>query len=52
MEDYASLAGCQVYACGVTAMVDAARRDFTLQRALPENDFYCDAFVTPADIRT
>ena len=51
MEDYATLAGCEVYACGVTAMVEAARRDFTLQRYLPENDFYCDAFVTPADAR-
>jgi NAD(P)H-flavin reductase len=49
MEDYATLAGCEVYACGVTAMVDAARRDFTLQRCLSGNDFYCDAFVTPAD---
>jgi NAD(P)H-flavin reductase/ferredoxin len=51
MEDYATLAGCEVYACGVTAMVEAARREFTLQRSLPENDFYCDAFVTPADAK-
>jgi NAD(P)H-flavin reductase/ferredoxin len=49
MEDYPSLAGHQVYACGVTAMIDAARRDFTMERDLSPDDFYCDAFVTPAD---
>jgi NAD(P)H-flavin reductase len=49
MEDYPSLDGYQVYACGVTAMVDAARRDFTIERELPRDDFFCDAFVTPAD---
>lgn len=52
MEDFASLEGHQVYACGVTAMVDAARRDFIADRRLPPDDFYCDAFVTPADLRT
>jgi len=52
MEDYPSLAGHQVYACGVTAMVDAARRDFTAQCSLPPDDFYCDVFVTPADLKT
>jgi NAD(P)H-flavin reductase/ferredoxin len=52
MEDFPTLAGRQVYACGVPAMIDAARRDFTHDRALPPDDFYCDAFVTPADIKT
>ena len=52
MEDYPSLAGHQVYACGVTAMVDAARRDFTTARGLLPDDFYCDAFVTPADLKS
>jgi len=47
MEDFADLSGCQVYVCGVPAMVDAARRDFTTQRALPESEFYSDSF-TPA----
>ncbi len=49
MEDYPTLAGRQVYACGVTAMIDAARRDFTSARGLAPDDFFCDAFVTPAD---
>ena len=52
MEDYASLAGCEVYACGVPAMIDAARRDFSAERALPPDAFYCDAFATPAFART
>ena len=52
MEDCPTLAGHQVYACGVTAMIDAARRDFTTQRDLSPDDFYCDAFVTPADLIT
>lgn len=49
MEDYATLTPCEVYACGVTAMVEAARRDFCAERALPRDAFFCDAFVTPAD---
>ena len=49
MEDLASLASHQAYACGVTAMIDAARRDFVAERSLPADDFFCDAFVTPAD---
>jgi CDP-4-dehydro-6-deoxyglucose reductase/3-phenylpropionate/trans-cinnamate dioxygenase ferredoxin reductase subunit len=52
MEDYPALAGHEVYACGVSAMVDAARRDFTADRGLAADDFYCDVFVTPADPKT
>jgi NAD(P)H-flavin reductase/ferredoxin len=52
MEDFPSLAGHEAYACGVTAMVDAARRDFTSGRGLAADDFYCDVFVTPADPKT
>lgn len=47
MEDFPDLSGHQVYACGAPAMVDAARRDFTGQCALPEEEFYSDSF-TPA----
>lgn len=49
MDDFATLARCEVYACGVNAMVSAARRDFLAERALPPEAFFCDAFVTPAD---
>ena len=51
IEDHATLASHQVYACGVTAMIDAARRDFVAERSLPADDFFCDAFVTPADLK-
>ncbi len=48
MQDYPSLAGFAVYACGVVAMVGAARRDFSSECGLSLDDFYCDAFVTSA----
>lgn len=50
MEDYASLAGFQVYACGVPAMVNAAFADFSAHRELPETEFFADAFVTQSDL--
>jgi NAD(P)H-flavin reductase len=45
MQDFQSLAGHEVYACGVPAMINAARLDFTQQRGLDPDDFHCDAFV-------
>jgi len=50
MEDFPDLSGYQVYACGVPVMVDAARRDFTAQCKLPEDEFYADSFTTQADL--
>ena len=47
MEDYADLSGHEVYACGTPLMVEAAHREFTRERDLPEHKFYSDAF-TPA----
>jgi CDP-4-dehydro-6-deoxyglucose reductase, E3 len=49
MEDFPDLSGHQVYACGVPVMVDAARRDFSVQCRLPEDEFYADSFTTQAD---
>jgi CDP-4-dehydro-6-deoxyglucose reductase len=49
MEDLPDLSGYQVYACGVPIMVDSARRDFTRECRLPENEFYADSFTTAAD---
>jgi len=48
MQDFPSLAGHDVYACGVPAMISAARSDFTGQCGLPGEAFHCDAFVTEA----
>jgi NAD(P)H-flavin reductase len=51
MEDLPSLSDAQVYACGVPAMINAARDDFIAACGLPPDDFFCDAFVTPADLK-
>ncbi len=48
MADYPVLAGHQVYACGAPPMIDAARKDFTAQCALPEEEFFSDAFTFSA----
>jgi len=45
MEDYADLSTYEVYACGAPVVVEAAHRDFTTLRGLPENAFYSDAFT-------
>ena len=45
MQDIADMSGCQVYACGAPAMVEAAHRGFTLQCGLPEEEFFSDAFT-------
>jgi CDP-4-dehydro-6-deoxyglucose reductase len=50
MEDLPDLSGHQVYACGVPIMVDSARKDFTTQCQLPEDEFYADSFTTQADL--
>jgi CDP-4-dehydro-6-deoxyglucose reductase, E3 len=50
MEDFPDLSTHQVYACGVPVMVDAAKRDFTQQCRLPEEEFFADSFTTQADL--
>ena len=50
MHDLPDLSAHQVYACGVPVMVDAARRDFTQQCSLPEEEFFADSFTTQADL--
>jgi CDP-4-dehydro-6-deoxyglucose reductase, E3 len=49
MQDFPDLSGHQVYACGVPIMVDSARKDFTTQCKLPEDEFFADSFTTQAD---
>jgi CDP-4-dehydro-6-deoxyglucose reductase len=49
MDDFKNLSGYQVYACGAPAMIDAARRDFTTLRGLPEREFFADSFVYAAE---
>jgi CDP-4-dehydro-6-deoxyglucose reductase/3-phenylpropionate/trans-cinnamate dioxygenase ferredoxin reductase subunit len=44
LEDVATLAGCQVYACGAPPMIAAARADFEQIGQLEPSAFFCDAF--------
>lgn len=45
LDDLNDLSGYEIYACGTPAMVDAARRDFTAQRGLPDMSFFPNAFA-------
>lgn len=47
LDDYPSLAGHQVYACGNPLMTDACRKDF-VAAGLPPAEIFCDAFVIGA----
>ncbi len=49
LQDFSDLSGHQVYACGVPAMVEAARHDFSNLAMLPLDEFYADAFTSEAD---
>ncbi|XZG71910.1 CDP-6-deoxy-delta-3,4-glucoseen reductase [Chitinibacteraceae bacterium HSL-7] len=51
LEDFGSLAGYEVYACGAPVMVEAAYKHF-VARNLPEDAFYSDAFFTTKDLAT
>jgi CDP-4-dehydro-6-deoxyglucose reductase len=51
LDDFDSLAGYQVYACGAPAMTDLARQTFVERKGLPEDEFYCDAFTPSVDPR-
>lgn len=48
LQDFQSLAGHEVYACGAPPMIDAARRAFVGERGLPAHAFYCDPFTPRA----
>lgn len=45
LDDHATLAGHEVYACGSPVMIQAARQAFVDERNLPRDAFFCDAFV-------
>jgi len=49
MHDHPDLSRHEVYACGAPVMVEAAHRDLVAQCALPESEFYADAFTSEAD---
>lgn len=45
LEDFADLSAYAVYACGAPVMVEAAHRDFSMQRGLPDESFFSDMFT-------
>ena len=45
LEDYSDLSGYQAYVCGAPVVVEAAHRDFTTLRNLPDSEFFSDAFT-------
>lgn len=45
LDDFSDLSGHEVYACGAPIMVQAAHRDYTAKRNLPENAFFSDMFT-------
>jgi len=45
LDDYGDLSGHEVYVCGAPIVVEAAHRDFTVQRNLPSEAFFSDAFT-------
>ena len=49
LDDFEDLSGYQVYACGSTIVVDSARKSFSTQRGLPEDEFFADAFTSAKD---
>jgi len=44
LDDFDSLAGYQIYACGAPPMIDAAKSSF-IQQGLPEDEFFADSFT-------
>ncbi|QBC42552.1 CDP-6-deoxy-delta-3,4-glucoseen reductase [Iodobacter fluviatilis] len=49
LDDFGSLAGYQVYACGAPVMVEAAYTH-CVSRGLPSDEFFSDAFFTSKDL--
>jgi len=45
LDDYADLSAYEVYTCGAPVVVEAAHRDFTAMRGLPDEAFFSDAFT-------
>jgi CDP-4-dehydro-6-deoxyglucose reductase len=44
LDDFASLSGYQVYACGAPIMIETGQKAF-VARGLPEDDFFSDSFT-------
>jgi len=49
MDDFDSLSGHQVYACGAPVVIESAKRDFAEKRGLSTAEFFADSFLDAAD---
>jgi len=49
LQDFPDLSKHQVYACGAPIVVDSAKRDFSAQAGLLEEEFFADSFTSEAD---
>jgi len=45
LDDFKDLSGYAIYGCGAPVVVEAAHREFTTLRGLPNDAFYSDAFT-------
>jgi CDP-4-dehydro-6-deoxyglucose reductase, E3 len=45
LDDFNDMSSYAVYACGAPVVVEAARREFTTRRGLPDGAFYSDMFT-------
>jgi len=50
ISDYPDLTGHQVYACGASVMVEAARKEFPMLCGLPTEEFFADEFLNESDL--
>jgi CDP-4-dehydro-6-deoxyglucose reductase len=50
VEDFPDMSAHQVYSCGAPIVIESARRDFTTQCGLSEEEFFADSFTTEADL--
>lgn len=52
LDDFCDLSGHEVYACGLSTIVDAEFRDLTEQRGLPDESFFSNASAAMSEFRS
>jgi CDP-4-dehydro-6-deoxyglucose reductase, E3 len=51
LDDFRDLSEYQVYGCGAPVMIEVAHKTF-VERGLPDDEFYSDAFTPAVDVRS
>lgn len=52
LDDFGDLSGHEIYACGLSTMMDAEFRDLTEQRGLPDESFFSNASAAMSEFRS